>query len=403
MRRMIKLVSFVTLILVVAGGISVWQRLTVQPERLFERALADLDAGNFQAVEQAIETLLSQPDFERERRLLLAGLLVRQGDSSTALKELESFTPEGKLAALYYQFSGEALYREHDLTAALYCMSQLLKLEPENPAAHRWLAAIYYDLGALSLAMDHLDRLVELAPEDYRPHRLKAVIHSDFEQYQLAVDDYRRALERDVPAELRASLRLQLAGSLLKLDRFQDVLDLFSVVEPDAEIWLARAKAWRGLGEQARFREALQQAQSLAADDIEVVKLTGYAHLDRGELEAAREEFATIVEQEPFDVEALYQLALIERQLGHDGVYEELMHRKEASQKLYEEMTDLSRKILTDPLDAGSRDRLAEICTQLGKEKMAEVWRRAAAESRALKARQPQPEMSPEPAAADPA
>jgi hypothetical protein len=45
---------------------------------------------------------------------------------------------------------------------------------------------------------------------------------------------------------------------------------------------------------------------------------------------------------------------------------------------------------MSDPLDVDSRERLAAICEQLGRDKMAEVWREAASESRRLKERQTQ-------------
>lgn len=383
MRRLITLAGVVSMILAVIAGIAFWRPWAETPEVLFEQAMLALDKGDFATVETTIEKLQSRQKFDPQGRLLLAGLLVRQGDSRTALKELQTIhNPSAEVSPRFYQFSGEALYQEGDLISALSCMSQLLKLKPESIDAHRWSAAIYYDLGALDLAMVHLNQIVELAPDDYRPHSLKGVIHSDFEQYQLAAEDYKKALALEMPETVRDSTRMDYTDTLLKLNQFREVLDLLAGLKPNTQICLARARAWRGLGERDNFQKELQQAQKFSPDDIEVVKLQAYYHLDIQDLISARKRFLEVIESEPYEVESLYQLALVERQLGNNEAYTQLMERKESSQKLYEEMTDLSQKILHDPAEVECRERLAEICEQIGQKKMAEIWRRAARESR---------------------
>ena len=351
------------------------------PQDRFEAALDALEAEDYESVRETMAALRSSPGYEDHCRILQVGLLVRNGNPSLALETLKAMPPKGELAALIYQFTGEALYKVGQPNQALFCMGQLLELEPENVEAHRWLAAIYYDLGSLQLARYHLGKVIELAPDDYRPHRLRAVIHSDFEQYAEAVKDFRRALELPAPESVRADIRRGLADALLKAKEFRAVIELYADAEPAGEVWLARSIAWRGMAEQQKSQQALAEAQQLMPDDPEVWKQQALLAVDRNELAEAKEQFDKFLRLNPHDVEVLYQQALVEKKLGNEEASARLLERKESSQKLFEEMTELSRDILTDPEDVRSRERLAEICDQLGLAQMAVVWRKAARES----------------------
>ena len=383
--KKISLIAIVGVGLAVLGGYFYWRQLSdPPPEDLFQSGLISLEAGDYETVRKTVKKLRGESGFEKERELLQVGLLVRTGKSAYALERLKSLPPEGEYAPLIYQFAGEALYQENQLPPALFCMKKLLELEPENEEAHRWLAAIYYDLGSLHLALVHIDQVVKLAPEDYRPFRLRAVIQTDFEQYSAAIDDYRRALELELPKKLVPAVKMEFANALLKQKKHGDVLELLKDEDSTAEVWLTRSIAYRGMGKLRNARNALTEAEKLDPDNPLVWKQSALLHVDQNEPAQAKKLFDGYLLQNPHDVEILYQQALVEKGLGNDAESVKLMQRKNNSQKLFEEMTALSKKILNDTRDVRSRQRLAEICDQLGRSKMAAVWRNAAKASGAL-------------------
>ena len=48
------------------------------------------------------------------------------------------------------------------------------------------------------------------------------------------------------------------------------------------------------------------------------------------------------------------------------------------SQQLFREMSDLNQQAIERPRDAAVRRRLADVCTQLNKPELAQMWRKAA-------------------------
>ena len=91
---------------------------------------------------------------------------------------------------------GECLFHLGELRSAAATLEEALRRRPRIPEAHRLLAVIYYDLGAMKQAIAHSFNLATLEPDNGGPHRLIGMISRDYYQVGGAIAAYREALNR---------------------------------------------------------------------------------------------------------------------------------------------------------------------------------------------------------------
>jgi tetratricopeptide (TPR) repeat protein len=307
---------------------------------------------------------------------------LRTGRPRKALETLAAVPPEGRLREPLYLLTGEALYRTGRLAEAEQVFLRLDKLRPDDPQAVRWLAAIYYDLGAMHDAIARLEQLSRLTPDDFAPHRLLAVIHADFERYPEAIRDYREALRRNPPSGVREEMFKGLARSMIRERQYAEALDLLKDAAPDAEALALRAECRWTLGERDEARRTLDRALAGDPDLRAALLLQARIASDEGKPAAAVPPLTRILEKDPHDMEARYQLALADRALGRDEDFRREMARREESLKLRERLTELNLRAMDEPRNAALRDEIADVCDRLGKGDLAVMWRKAAADCR---------------------
>src|SRR5438105_9718714 len=196
--------------------------------------------------EQAEEVaLLLEADGHRDQAALLKGeLWFREGKAYADGQDQEHATPllgnaekqwnrirdQGDLGVEAAALLGQCYVYLHRLSEARVAFEYVLANWPDYIDAHRGLATIYFDLGALPRAVMHLEKVADLDPHDGRPYRLMGLIHKDLKQESLAVARYRKALERDLPgrnaAQNPALIRRELAECLVTTGRYAEALDV---------------------------------------------------------------------------------------------------------------------------------------------------------------------------------
>lgn len=373
----------------VAAAVGSRLLLCSTPDQEFLLGQKALSRGEWAVVSRQIDRLRQSPGHEDQRHLLRGGLLLRTGELHGAITELARVRGDGELATQSLLLTCEAFYQLKQWSQAEQVAVELLRRQPENPEAHRWLGAIYYDLGAMQQAERHLKTLAQLVPGDYSPHRLLGLIHYDFEHYQDAAADYQRALERQPPEELRAELHRELAKAQAKHNDFEGALKSldFKSLAKDVEAQTLRAEYLWNLGRKEEALQALRNVQATAPNDPHVLRRVARFALDEGQTEAAIEPLRQIIDADPFDDPALYDLALAYRRVGQTSVADEFMQRRNAVHELVVKMAELSQRAINEPNNAELRDELASVCEQLGKKELAAVWRDAAQALRSKRGR----------------
>ena len=344
----------------------------------FSLGMAALHRGEFVEALESLQRLRRSHPGDDRTQLLSGAIRLRRGDASAALKDFAGMQPEGEFRSPALQWTGECLYVLGRLTEAESCFQQLLQIHRDNTEAHRWLASIYHDLGELNRSVEHLERLTQLAPGDHRPWRMMASIHKDFEQFLEAAREYRAALQLPMPDSTRLEIVIELADVLIRLDEYQEALEVLATSAETATTLSQQGQCHRALGNRDLARQCLNRAKAVGANDVAVLRLNAGLATDDKRPRDAAELFEQILIQDPHNVECRYQLALARRELGDTPRYESEMEKVANSRSLLEQLTALSARAMKEPREAKVLTEIAQVCDQLGKHDLAKSWRLAA-------------------------
>ncbi len=344
---------------------------------VFLQGMQALDEGRMEDAEEAIDRLTGDPEFEREASLLRAARLTRNQEFEAALQELGADTPRGALSVPTDLIAGECYYRLRRLTEAEQRFKNILQQDSQHLAARRMLSAIYYDLGAMELALAELKTIGELAPTDYRPHRLAGLIRHDFEQYKEAEEPFRRALALKPPGEIEADIRWELADSLTLLHRYEEAL-LILEGQTSARSLALRAQCQWSLGLRPAADEALSMARVSDSTDRVVLRVSASILLEQSKPAEAIPVLEQLLAADPHDFRSRYQLANALGQLGQTERQKAEMTRTDEARKRFLHFSDLNSQAIGEPRNKAVRRELVKLCQEMGRTELAEMWQVAA-------------------------
>jgi tetratricopeptide (TPR) repeat protein len=326
-----------------------------------------------------LERLERDPAWRDDHRLLAGADRLRRGDVDGAVLFLGSIEPRGPQRLPHQLLLGEALYQAGRMAEADQLFARLVADFPNEADAHRWVATILYDNGALNPAMASLERATQLAPDDFLPHRLMALTYvQDFRQYDDAIRHFRLALERQPPEQTRQEIQRELAQCLVFQKEFAEALDLVRALPESPRQQLVQIEALRGLGETDQARAIWNRLQQTSPKLEGGALLGALLDLDEGQAANARERLRTVLTREPHNVVARNQLVRACQMLGETDQAQAEAERLQASKILHERHDRLATQALAEPGNAPLRRELAELCDQLGRPADAARWRRSA-------------------------
>jgi tetratricopeptide (TPR) repeat protein len=301
-----------------------------------------------------------------------------------------------------------------------------LQRNPDLVQAHRCLAAVYYDLGSMHLAIRHSEEVGRLAPEDGRPFRFIGQINKDYYQIQPAIDAYQEALRRRLAEATRAEVIKELAEVLIShTARYTEALDLLSRCPPafagKPEILALRAECLWRQGQESEAVAVLDRAMEQAPDARYSIILRGVMYKDAEQPEHALPFLERAVRMDPHDhkthnyLATLYQqmrdrmdrgagalvaCAEIGRQAGQDGaglavlsvvagagraleqsyarLYAQEAKDRDLAQARLDQLTKLSSEAMNKPWDDQVRYEIAMIWLQMDRLQLARSWLEAA-------------------------
>ncbi len=381
-------VVFLSLLMIGIVIVGVWTRAPSEKrwQQEFEDGWKALKHREWPKVSSHIHRLKQNPAFAEHARVLLAGWLIRTGDPQGGLEILSKITTRDDLRERTLLLTCEAFYQNKHWIEAATVATEILSLPRHGSEVHRWLGAIYYDLGAMNQAEVQLKMLATLEPDDYAPWRLLGLIHSDFEHFKEASEDYRQALMRNPPVEAIPELRLGLAKTLAKRSEFYSALKTLesAFTEDDVEAQALLAECLWNVGRKDEAQATLARIQTIAPNDSHVLWRVARFALDEGQTAKAIPPLEKMIETDPFHDLALMELASAHRRLGNNSQADEFLSRRNAARELLEKMVDLNKRAIQEPTNADVREELGDVCDQLGKAELATTWRDAARALRSL-------------------
>ncbi len=335
--------------------------------------------GDLAKASQCLTELKQQPNRQVHAKFLRAVLILKRGFPYPALSEFEQIKDDPKLRVRALTSIGEAWYRlgrHYEVKAAL---EEALKHDPEAVDAHRWLAASYYDLGAIHEAVHHLKRTAELDLADQRPSRLLGLIHKDYERYEEAIPHYVESLSRKDDQPDWIQVRQELAACQVKARRHRDALATLASCPDSPGVLVLRAECHQAIGEIRLSKTEIDKALATDPDNLDGLLLQATMLLEEKRHDEAIEVLQRAAHKHPQDYTVHFKLAQAHAQLNHAA-------EAAAEQKIADRIRDVRRVFAelheaawNNPEDIRIRLRLAQLAKELGRPDLEDVWLKSAA------------------------
>lgn len=344
----------------------------------FKQGLEAFAINDLSALPDIVESLSQLDGFASHAHLLQGMLLLRQGRLRESLDEFGDARAHPETQVVAFTLSGEALYKMKQFRDAERVLSTAILLDHGQTDAHRWLAAIYHDIGAVDYALAELTTVAEQAPADPRPHRLMGLIYKDFEAYVKAIEAYRESLRRASDQPDRQQILVELAACLIEQRLFDEALTTLVDCAPTAEVKTLQAHGHRGAGDTALARRRLTEALETEPDRVETLQLLATLETEADEIPAAVETLQRAVAIDPQHWRLRYQLAQAYQRSGQRESAEQQLQVMKQLQAQWEHFTELHKKAMADPDDAQLRYELGVVARQLNQPALAVTWFTAA-------------------------
>lgn len=345
----------------------------------YHRALEAIEHGDVPIARQIAARLAAHPTYSPLARAIHAYESVHQDDYHSALQMAEELSTIPVMRREAYVIAGEVFQRKGQWMAALDAFQQALKEDPNCLRAHRWLAVLYYDTGAMRLATNHLRRVAELDSRDTRSLMLSGRIFADYEQFSDAIEDYQKVLQRELSIADEMAVRLELADALIHLRRLDEAQDVLSQCPTDLPATMAlRASLAEAIGDLEMARDLAAEAFRRSPDNIKAQLILGRVLVAMEAWESAIEVLRQAVNSHPYDhrFRTLLGRSLISS--GRDVEGKQEIARATELKDLFLQFADLHQEAIRHPHDANIRKTLAEYARRLGKMELAAAWERAA-------------------------
>ena len=376
MRRFLLPVVFVAVCSLLA--VLVLRQYWFDPQRRFALGMAALQAGDLDRVAAEAKQLDRDPRFALHQSFLRGASLLRNGAHKAALQEFEKCHDHPDLEQETLVLTGQALYQIGESGRAKLCWEQALALDPDMVDAHRWLGAMYFDLGAMDHAIEHLQRVSELDTKDPRADRLMGLINKDYERTHLAVTHYRESLRRDPRQADAEQIRLELAEVEIKQKEFAAALATAKECAPSTRQRIIEAECHLNLGEYEDAQRLISDALRESPNDFKALLLQGQILMESGEIDQAVAVFKKSVNQDPSDYHARFHLVQSLRRAGNEAEADRHEIISEELRAAWSKFSDLHIDAIDQPTNAEIRNEIAAIAEDLGRLDLARTWYRAA-------------------------
>ena len=327
---------------------------------------------------ERVERALTQSGHTDEATLLRCSWLARRNRYDEVLRQLPRRLENSPWRQDVLRLVGTSQFHLGELQQAEVALTTLVSEFPDELEAYRLLGAMYYDLGSNALALKALAHVQRLAPGDYRPHQLAAIILADAEKFQEAIQELRFALDKHPPEQAESPIRRDLAKSLIHIHDYQGAITVLEPDAPSTQRSSLLAECHWSLGNKNQAMREIESALIQSPTDPQSLRIKVRLVEDQGKLDIAIELLRQILSVEPYDVESRYQLVQL---LGIQGKTEQ-RDQEQAEyvryRKLQDRLVELNLKASEAPDALEPRRELVQVCRDLGRLELAEMWSRAA-------------------------
>jgi tetratricopeptide (TPR) repeat protein len=359
-----------------------WYQAT-RPERLLRRGQQALRQGDFNQAER-LATRLDRAGHKDHAHLLRCELYFRGHDAARAVDEFNQIQDKGDLLVEASALCGRWFLLElHRPAESERFLRFVVSRQPNHIDAHRGLATLYYDQRAWVPAVLHLLKWAELDPRDGRAHRFMGLIYKDLDQPSPAINCYEEALRRQLAAPVLHEVKEELAECLVAQSHYELALALLENGAARSEelpkLLALRGECLWGLGRSSEAQALLDGAIAKYPTVPELLRLRAKLYLATNEVQAALPLLERAVTLDRNDYAARHLLAQAYQARGRVGDAAKQRQLADQTKEALLQLTELIKRASDKPWDGSARQSLAELCQKLDKPKLAEMWRKAAA------------------------
>jgi tetratricopeptide (TPR) repeat protein len=275
----------------------------VQTGNLSEAALAIWNSPAFQ--KQFTESYLSETEIEPgltvNEHEHVQGVLEHMAENrmDKALELLDKHGRKGASAVFDFLTANIYVQRER-LDEALVALRKAIDKHPKFRRAWQNLGWLYFRQGEATLALPALTRTIELGGGTAVTYGMLAFSYANQGNHLSAETAYRMAILLDPDT---VDWKKGLAISLFQQRRFADAAALFDTLiaaQPDsAELWLAQANAYIGLGKPLKAAENYEMVDYLGASTLDSLSNLGDIYVNEQLFDLAASYFVRALEKDP--------------------------------------------------------------------------------------------------------
>jgi tetratricopeptide (TPR) repeat protein len=380
-RLVIGTLTLILLLLAVAGAAAWWYR-TTRPSYRLRQGQEALRRGRLDIADRLAQRLEAD-GYADHARLLRGEAFLREHQFERATGEFNQIQDQGDLlieASVIYGLGFLSVKRPFEAERLLrYVVSK----QPDHLEAQRGLAAIYFDQGALTLAVRHARECARLEPHKGYPYWFMGVIYKDLGRYPAARDAFQEALKRDLSREQTDKVHEGLAEVLVHLKEYATAVAVLANCPPAVvekpKILACRAECLWGLDRSGEATSLLEKALQEHPREPDLLRLRAKLYLNENEPHRAAALLERALQIDRHDPVSRYQLVQAYRMLGRSQEAGEQERLLKQTQEYLAQLTSLNEAIAERPWDVTVRTQLAEICEKLDKRDLAAMWREAAA------------------------
>ncbi len=375
------------------------------PEEHFSQALLAIEQNDNPEVAVHLVALQQAPGFEPHVHLLAGALGTRVGSSNPdaldhAMNELMLAREHDDTRVPALVLIGKKLRDIQQVDSAITTLNQALQIDPSYVPAHKWLAAIYYDLGAMQDAHNHLKKIADLDPYNTPSPFTMGIINQDYRRFDLAEKNYEDCLSRlelltrtpnklHLPRVDYQEVLVRLAQARMQLLEYDKALKTLDQALESRMVLSLEATCLRSLDRVDESREHLDRAirmfvenGQLSGDEETVYqearRLKGTMLIEEKQYPEARGILEPLCSEYPFDAKSLYKLIQVYRGLGMDKEATAKMKVYEPLRAKRQRFSDLHLEAIAQPNNANTRYELGNLALELGEFQLAFNWFKAA-------------------------
>jgi tetratricopeptide (TPR) repeat protein len=376
MRNSRKALASITLAAAITGGYYLNQP---DPNAIYLEGRKAVDLNQWALVRDKSEVLRNFADHASHRALLRAFAFKSRGQMETALVEFSKAQSHPATREESYFQGGSICYELKQYRDCIQLLRQVLKWNPEHFKAHQLLAAAYYDIGSMGMALESLKNVIRLRPDDFRPHYLQGTIYVEVEEFDDAQSAFAAAARlAAVDSTVGDEIRAEWGNALIRLRRYDEALAAMEPARPWPDILTNRAQACFSLRRFDDAQKYAEEALRLAPTKPEAAIISAQIHERNGDVTSGISLLQQCLGSHPMDL-VLHQ-RLAELLAGAGRAEESLLHRKRAGElaELRQQFSMAHKSVATDTTNPVLRLKLADLAEKLGETELARGWYLAA-------------------------